>query len=301
MARQLRVDADLTFSVSHAAVGRPGTQSAKGTIRADGTHITVHSDDIVAMSAGGSDRVLHHLAAGLARRGLTLSMAGSRGPVVTMGAVRSRFLHRVVTRSAYVHVDDWWEALRIRRVQRRRARPGTRDQGGVLDLLPPPTPFPLAPTFGRVRRPVTTTHDPLGGGRPQLVLSMGPTATRADSRKVFRLRKGVTTIGSSNDADLRLDGLAPRQAEIRRDDNDEYVLVALSTDAATLVNGAPVERQLLRSGARIQLGAWKVSYSREEFADHGRPYGGREGGELSHQQGQARPSYEPPRPPTRRS
>jgi hypothetical protein len=42
------------------------------------------------------------------------------------------------------------------------------------------------------------------------------------------------------------------------------------------------------------LGEWTMSFYREEYADHGRPYGGRIGGELGRQQAQ------PPRPvPTR--
>ncbi len=297
---RLNFDADLTFSVSHPAVSGSGTESATGTITASGSHIAIHSDDIVAMASSGSDRTLHAVAAGLAHRGLTLSVSGPHGTVVVLGAVRSRLLHRLLTRSPYVVVVGWREAWAIRRGQRRRAGSLDGAAPGLMDLLPPPTVLPLAPTFGRIRRPVTTTHDPLGGGRPQLVLSMGPAPTRGDTRKVFRLSPGVTTIGSSADADLGLDGLAPQHAEIRRDDEDEYRLFALAPDVVTLVNGAVADQHLLRSGARIQLGAWKLSYSREEFADHGRPYGGREGGELSHQRDQPRPAYGPPQSSTRR-
>lgn len=295
---RLHFDADLTFSVSHPAVSGSGTQSATGTIRARGSHIAVQSDDIVAMAGSGSDRALRAVAAGLARQGLTLAVSGPHGTIVVLGAVRSRLLSRLLTRSPYVVVVGWREAWRLRRAQRQGA--GSGDEPGLMDLLPPPTVLPLAPTFGRISRQVTTTHDPLGGGRPQLVLSMGPTPTRGDTRKVFRLSPGVTTIGSSTDADLRLDGLAPRHAEIRRDDDDEYRLFALDPEVVTLVNGAAADQHLLRSGARIQLGPWKLSYSRAEFADHGRPYGGREGGELSHQRDQPRPTYGPPQSRTRR-
>ena len=50
--------------------------------------------------------------------------------------------------------------------------------------------------------------------------------------------------------------------------------------------------QLLRTGARVQVGEHVLVYQREEFADHGRPYGGRVGGELGRQapQGPADPA-----------
>jgi hypothetical protein len=53
------------------------------------------------------------------------------------------------------------------------------------------------------------------------------------------------------------------------------------------VHGAVVLREaLLRTGARVDLGPNTLTYSREEYADHGRPYGGRIGGELGHQRPQ---------------
>lgn len=125
---------------------------------------------------------------------------------------------------------------------------------------------------------VTSTHQ--GGGRPRLVFSMGgraaPEATQAD----FTLREGATTrIGSAADADLRLDGLAGQHAEIRCEDGDEYVLVDLGTPGGSRVDGQPVDRAPLHTGDRIELGGWTMSYFREEYADHGRPFGGRSGGE----------------------
>ena len=291
MSPQLRVDADLTFSIAPAAGGRAGSRPVQGTVRAAGTHITVSSDDVLALAGTAGGRSVDRVAAELAGRGFTLSLAGPRGPVVTLGAVPRPFWHRVVTRSRHIRVDDWREAWRLRQAGRRR--PGDSGAGSGVLPMPPPTPVPLAPTFRRRRRPVTTTHDPLGGGRPQLVLSRGATPTRDSPRQVFRLPPRVTTIGSAADADLRLDGLAPHHAQVRRDDQDEYVLVPLAGEV-TLVNGAAGDRHVLRAGARIQLGQWRMSYWREEHADHGRPYGGREGGELSHQLPQARPEYRAP-------
>jgi hypothetical protein len=57
------------------------------------------------------------------------------------------------------------------------------------------------------------------------------------------------------------------------------------------VHGAVVATEaLLRTGTRIDVGPWTLTYAREEYADHGRPYGGRLGGELGRQRPQ--PSWE---------
>ncbi|HSP75244.1 MAG TPA: hypothetical protein VLO31_03400, partial [Cryobacterium sp.] len=44
--------------------------------------------------------------------------------------------------------------------------------------------------------------------------------------------------------------------------------------------------QILRTGARIEMGPWRLAFFREEYADHGRPYGGRVGGEFAVQKPQ---------------
>ncbi len=287
--RRLRIDADLSFSVTAAGEGPGGVRSARGTVRAAGSTITVQADDLHALAGAADRRATARIAGELASRGLTLSVSGPSGGVVTIGAVRSPLLHRFLTRSRHIRVDGWRAAWELSRAQRK----GGATTGGLVGR-PPTTPWPPAPTFRRLRRRVTTTHDPLGGGRPQLVLATGPGATRDHRRKVFRLPPAVTTIGSAPDADLRLGGLAARHAEIRRDDADEYVLVPVDADALTLVNGTSAARHVLRSGARIQLGGWRMSYWREEYADHGRPHGGRDGGELSHQRHQSTPAYRPP-------
>ncbi len=126
---------------------------------------------------------------------------------------------------------------------------------------------------------VTTTHDPQGGGRPRLIFAFGGSAQIGSEQREFSLRPGVTTIGSAADADLRLDGLAERHAEVRRDDDDEYVLVDLGSADGIRLDGQPVDQAPLHTGDRVELGRWTLSYYREEFADHGRPFGGREGGE----------------------
>jgi FHA domain len=138
---------------------------------------------------------------------------------------------------------------------------------------------------------VTTTHDPRGGGRPRLIFSLGGIALAGSGQREFDLLPGVTIIGSGADADLRLDGLDQHHAEVRRDAADEYIYVDLASSTGSRVDGQPAGEQVLGTGTRIELGRWTLSYYREEFADHGRPYGGRQGGELSIQ-----PAQEEPRP-----
>lgn len=145
------------------------------------------------------------------------------------------------------------------------------------------------------REPVTTTHDPAGGGRPRLIFSntssarFGHSAGAADGPVEFDLLPGVTTVGSSPDPDLSLAGLDDRHAEIRRDAADEYICVHRGRTGRTTVNGAAVGEKSLHTGDRLEFGDWVMSFFREEFADHGRPYGGRQGGELSHQKSQQAP------------
>jgi hypothetical protein len=136
---------------------------------------------------------------------------------------------------------------------------------------------------------ITTTHDPHGGGHPRLIFAMGDEAPADTEQRQFELLRGVTVIGSGEDADLRLDGLAEHHAEIRRNPADEYIYLDLGTPAGSRVDGKPVGEKALHTGDRIQLGEWTLSYYREEFADHGRPFGGRQGGEFSRQHSQAEP------------
>jgi FHA domain len=135
----------------------------------------------------------------------------------------------------------------------------------------------------------TTTHDPHGGGHPRLVFALGGDAQANTEQREFELLPGVTVIGSGADADLRLAELDEHHAEVRRDAADEYVYADLGTSAGSRVNGQPAGEQALHTGDRIELGHWTLSFSREEFADHGRPYGGRQGGEWAIQRTQEEP------------
>ena len=276
----LTVDADLQFSVDIS-----GSRSVNGALTGSGKALELRVSHPY-LFAGRSDKgAIRGLAKGLADRGLSLSVVTASGPLVTLGAARTSWLQRRVTGSRHIHIDRWaglWSLIRGR---------NQSPSGAALpaaELAPPSTPFPLAPTMvRRPRRPVTTTHDPNRGGSPRLFMSPGPHARMPERQKVFPLRDDVTTIGAGANCDIRLPGLEALHAEIRHDNEDEFVLVRRgSSPDSTQVHGAPVETAILRTGSGIDLGRWKLSYFREEYADHGRPYGGRIGGELGRQRSQ---------------
>lgn len=136
----------------------------------------------------------------------------------------------------------------------------------------------------------TTTHADWGAGRPQLLISNGD-----GDRLVYDLTGDEVTIGSAAGSGVVLDGADPVHATIVHDDRDEYVLTLHGAGEmnANSDEGPMGERtEILRTGARFTIGDWTLVFRREEFADHGRPYGGRAGGELSDQPPQPeRPDY----------
>ncbi|WP_314427468.1 FHA domain-containing protein [uncultured Microbacterium sp.] len=137
----------------------------------------------------------------------------------------------------------------------------------------------------------TTTHAEFGAGNPRLRV------TRDGERSEFAIDAEVVRIGSAPDLELRLDGADAVHATITHDERDEYVLelhgegeMNTNPDADATHPGERV--QTLRTGARFTVGAWELVFARDEFADHGRPYGGRLGGEYSDQPLQpSRPDY----------
>ena len=221
---------------------------------------------------------------GLARHGVFLTVVGPSGPLVTLGVPRTSWWQRRVTGSRHIRVE---RGARLWSLVRGRAQ---APQGGALptaDLAPPATLFPLVPTFRRrARQPVTTTHDPHRGGNPRLIMAPAAHPVPGDRQEVFGLRNDVTTIGSDVACDIRLAGLEPFEAEVRHDADDEFVVVRLGRPGNIRVNGARVDTALLRTASRLSVGKWTMSFYREEYADHGRPYGGRIGGELGHQRPQ---------------
>ena len=176
-----------------------------------------------------------------------------------------------------------------------------RHSGATKGLALPPPDLPRPPLAASGRTPpavvswlvlvtvVAVTHDPHGGGHPRLIFALGGDAQANAEQREFELLPGVTVIGSGADADLRLAGLDARHAEVRRDAANEYIYVDLGTSAGSRVDGQPAGEQTLHTGDRIELGHWTLSFFREEFADRGRPYGGRQGGEWANQRTQEEP------------
>jgi hypothetical protein len=130
--------------------------------------------------------------------------------------------------------------------------------------------------------PHITTHDVHGGGSPRLVV-VADDHLHGDVPKMFELRSGVSSIGADQRADICLRGLAQHHADVRRDAADEYVFVHRDPNSRSTINGRDVTHMILHTGDRIMIGDWTLVYSRAESADHGRPHGGRAGGELSAQ------------------
>jgi hypothetical protein len=110
-----------------------------------------------------------------------------------------------------------------------------------------------------------------------------------EEQRVEYITKPRTTIGSAEECDIRVAGLQPVHAVIERTAQDEYVLTHVAESGTSTVAGVPARGSLLRTGAGIVLGTTGLSYFREEFADHGRPYGGRLGGEIGRQRPQRNP------------
>ncbi|MET1052238.1 MAG: FHA domain-containing protein [Mycetocola sp.] len=275
------LDIDLSFSLVE-----PGGRDAPrmhGKMTADGTTVEIYTSNPEMFLAGRRPKLssLRIVAEGLARRGLTVAITGPAGLIVRIGAVKTTAAQRLVTRSPHIELGAPATVAPLLTPRRR-----DRDAEAAVEL-PPGTLFPLAPTFDRrVKRQVTTTHYTPGSGRPRLIFVVGSENWNGQRPREFDLLPTVTRIGSGESADLRLAGLADLQAEIVHDKNDEYVYYPGGRRERPTSNGAKATGQILRTGARIELGSWRMAFFREEFADHGRPYGGRAGGELAHQKRQ---------------
>ena len=287
MPTDLTVDADLRFSVDI-----PGSPTVTGSLTGSSKTLELRVSDPSLFAGRADSAVISELARALAERGLSVSVVSSSGKLVTLGTTRTSWLQRWATGSRHIRIERGGGLWAL-------ARGRTRSPSGgalpAITLAPPPTLTPIAPTMARRPRRVTTTHDPDRGGNPRLILPLGAYAMKGDRPTEFALRAEVTTIGSGADCDIRLAGLEPLHAEIRHDDDDEFVLTRIGGAAETRVHGAPVQSALLRTGSRIDLGGRQLTFFREEYADHGRPYGGRNGGEFSHQRSQpSRTSFQHP-------
>lgn len=223
------------------------------------------------------------LARQLAAQGLTVRIEGPQGPMIEVGDVRRSMLARLVTGSSHMRLGSLSALNSVRHIQSTRSLPPIPPVARVL--------FPLAPTFqrGRPRRVITTTHYAWGAGHPRLIFTVDAEQWDGVAPKVFDLTSDRITIGSSSTCDLVLPDLESMHAEIRHEPGDEYVLYA----KGAVGGGAYRERigdeeqgRVLRTGALITMGRWRLAFFREEYADHGRPYGGRQGGEYAYQRPQ---------------
>lgn len=289
MAATIRVDADLTLS--RPGEGADAADEVYATVTASGADVEIyleHPADVTGLGVLGAETLpaLRTLAAEIANLGIVVCLTGPAGEVGRVGAVKSSIIDRQVTGSPHVRLGSVKGVMQVRQGKKERA-----SHPSPL-FLPPTTLFPLAPTLERSRRDrPTTTHYTPGSGRPRLIFVVGSDQWDGRPPREFALEAETITIGSSPDADLQLDGLDPMHAEIRHDKDDEYVLFVNDKPAGAIPlldsdRLDPNAGQILRTGARIELGPWRMGYFREEFADHGRPFGGRLGGELSRQKRQ---------------
>jgi hypothetical protein len=282
----IHLDIDLTLE----EVGAAGAPGLTASVKADGSEIVVHIDDPSRLPGRRDLRSLTELADGLARRGVSVRVEGPDGTIVAFGDVHASALQRMMTGSPHIRLGS---VQAIAPLLRRR------DDAFEAFAPPPPTLFPLFPTVQRgVRRKITTTHYVPGSGRPRLIFAVGTGAWDSTRPREFDLLPGVTRIGSGPDADLQLPGLSGVHAIIEHTADDEYVLVPFdrTLGGRAVEPGGPAEDvRVLRTGARIELGPWRMAYYREEFADHGRPFGGRQGGEYAIQKPQPPKPYPPKR------
>lgn len=267
------LDADLCFRVEDAEGNK-----VEGHLTGTGPVLTLTVDDPGAFAGAGDAAAVRFVAEELAARHLEVRVCDRSGTLVRLGEVHTPWWQRRVTRSRYVRVGSLrglWTAAQARARGREPILPS-------LLSAPPPTLFPLLPTFGQRPRRPAGTHDPARAGSPRLVHV--PDVALPDTRRtVYSLTEDVL-IGSAEACDIRLPGLEPYHCRVVHDQDDEFVAIALG--GVVRVHGAPVEEGLLRTGTRLELGDHCLVFSREEYADHGRPYGGRIGGELGRQRPQ---------------
>ncbi|THJ68637.1 FHA domain-containing protein [Arthrobacter echini] len=284
MSTSLRLDIAIDFSLGEPALDGKPEARLSGTVRAAGTTVEIFVDDPGAFRGNnlpGFGQV-RSIAKGLADQGLEVSISGPRGLLVSVGAVRSSVAQRLVTRSPHIRLGSPGTLAPLLGIGKRAL-----EKDDSPRLVPPSTPFPLVPTVNRrIRRKITTTHYVRGSGRPRLIFVQNSETWNGQVPREFELVGDRITIGSAEDATLMLAGLDQLHAEVLHTDQDEYVLVPHGMITGS-VNSR--EKSVLRTGARIQLGDWALAFFREEYADHGRPFGGRSGGEWSYQRPQRNP------------
>ena len=268
----LVISADLRIDLE--VVGRPAVHTH---LRGEANRLLLEVDDPGVFASARDASAVRALAEGLAAQGAVVRVVSGGRHLVSLGAVRAPWWQHRATGTRRIRVGSLRGAVTA---GMSRVRGGESVLPSAA-LIPPPTLWPLTPTLRRpVRRPVTTTHDPARGGRPRLVLAK-EWVWEGERLPSYRLRER-TTLGSAPDSDICLLGLEPRHAIIEHDDRDEFVVTAVA--GTSRVHGkALVQPQLLRTGSRLEVGSHVLVFTRDEYADHGRPHGGRIGGEAGRQ------------------
>lgn len=277
----MRFDIDLSFTVDQPT-DQPGfSQRRNGTIKAAGNtiYVKVDSYSLFPSIRQVDRRALDDFATKLKKAGIKIVVDGPEGTLLTLGDVKPNLSGRIATRSGAIRLGSLPDASKLLRGRDRRT--------GAEAFRVPATPFPLLPTFLKnYRLRATTTHYADGGGRPRLIFVQDSDSWDGKAPKALNITSDSVVIGSAPECELVLPGLEPIHARITRNDLDEHVLEAVGRVGGS-AGLKPGDRYVLRSGARMELGGWRLVFYREEYADHGRPFGGRNGGELAVQ----RPQY----------
>ncbi|MCB5290962.1 FHA domain-containing protein [Arthrobacter sp. SO3] len=277
MAPRFRAYINLDFSLQEES-----GEQARGSVKAAGTEVVVSLESIDALMSHRLPSLgdMRPLAKTLSEQGLTVVVDGPEGRIISLGAVEAPASQRVITRSPHIRLGKLGALAPM-------LKRGRRPSGNGLTLLPPGTLLPLLPTVKRrIPRRITTTHYTRGGGRPRLIFVQDTGSWSGQVPREFNLAAERVRIGSDESADLQLPGLDGVHAEIVHNDQDEYVLVRHGKVSGSF---GPGSTSVLRTGARLQMGQWCLAFFREEFADHGRPFGGRSGGEFAYQRPQRDP------------
>ena len=277
MAPRFRADINLDFSLQEDS-----GEQARGSVKAAGAEVVVSLESIDALVSHRLPSLgdVRPLAKALFEQGLTVVVDGPEGRIISLGAVEAPASQRVITRSPHIKLGKLGALAPM-------LKRGRRPAGSGIALLPPGTLLPLLPTVKRrIPRRITTTHYTRGGGRPRLIFVQDSVSWNGQVPREFGLAAERVRIGSDDSADLQLPGLDGVHAEIVHNDKDEYVLVRHGKVSGSF---GPGSTSVLRTGARLQMGQWCLAFFREEFADHGRPFGGRSGGEFAYQRPQRDP------------
>lgn len=277
MAPRFRADINLDFSLQE-----PSGEEVRGSVQASGAEVVVSLESMGALLSQRMPSLgdIRPLAKTLSDQGLTVAVDGPDGRIISLGAVAAPASQRVITRSPHIKLGKLGAlAPMLKRGRRAPAR--------GFSLLPPGTLLPLLPTVKRkIPRRITTTHYTRGGGSPRLIFVQDSESWNGQVPRVFSLAAERVSIGSDPAVDLQLPGLEGIHAEIVHNEQDEYVLVRHGKVTGSF---APGSSSVLRTGARLQMGPWCLAFFREEYADHGRPFGGRSGGEFAYQRPQRDP------------